>query len=281
LIKNFSDASKLILDIRIVMNDEGKSKGYAFVDVVSEDIANFIVEEINSDNSSSKIICAITKSFDENDERTIFINNLPYNTNEAEIKSIFSKFGTVIDVRLKRENSNNANSKIKGYGFVEFSKPDIIDNLLKCNEVIIIKGRQVVLKPSKSYNKIKQGIKHVVHISNLDYSIQESDLEEFFRKNDCFMIIEIKLLKTISGESKGIALVEFSTEEMLIKAIHLSGSQINSRPITIKKALSNKIGENLIKEEVKSNKTADNLLSESKGKLNNKDFKKMLFEINK
>ena len=83
-----------IIDIRIVKDKKGNSKGFAFVDLENEEIANSTAELLNKTIIDENIInCAVSKppSLGENDNRTLFINNIPSTANQNKIREIFEK----------------------------------------------------------------------------------------------------------------------------------------------------------------------------------------------
>lgn len=234
----------IIKDIRIVLNKEGKSRGYAFVDVNDVISANALVKIFNqlSIDNPNKLKCAISHSYEEDDNRTIFINNLNFQTTEHEIIEAFSKYGNILDVRLKKQDTNPY--LLKGYGFIEYTSEEEVSKLLRENPIIEIRNRKIIVKPSKTNTKVKQGIKHTAFISNLKYEVIEKDLEEFFISNKLERIVDCRILKTVDGKSKGVAIIEFSNEDELIKAVKLSGTAFKERAINIKRTYNNNVSEN-------------------------------------
>lgn len=51
----------------------------------------------------------------------IYVGNLPYRTEESELRELFEEFGEVISVRLI---TDRATGRKKGFGFVEMSDED-------------------------------------------------------------------------------------------------------------------------------------------------------------
>jgi len=83
-----------IEDIRIVRDKRGNSKGFAFVDFSTTDEATECARIINNKEIGVQIIsCAVSKppALGENDKRTIFVNNLPYDATEDSMKSTFEQ----------------------------------------------------------------------------------------------------------------------------------------------------------------------------------------------
>lgn len=78
-----------------------------------------------------------TKSFNSSvtqlSTTTLYVGNLPYKANEAQVKSIFSDYGEVFAVRLMKDKKTG---KRRGFGFVVMSQaeaPDAIKNLNEYN----------------------------------------------------------------------------------------------------------------------------------------------------
>jgi RNA recognition motif-containing protein len=53
--------------------------------------------------------------------KTIYVGNIPWTTNEDELKTYFSEVGEIISVRIITER---ATGRSKGYGFVEVAEED-------------------------------------------------------------------------------------------------------------------------------------------------------------
>ncbi|KAG7207401.1 hypothetical protein KM043_009053 [Ampulex compressa] len=81
-------------------------------------------------------VCRVTpvKQKENIDDCTIYVQNLPPDTNHEMLSSIFSQYGPVVYVSVPRYKSNK---KIKGFAFVEFEKPDDVE---KCIQVFKKKG---------------------------------------------------------------------------------------------------------------------------------------------
>ncbi len=77
---------------------------------------------------------------------TLFLRNLPSETDENVIKSHLKKFGKIKSVRLMKNNSG----KIKNFGYVDFFNSESVDKALNSNDQIIIKGKQVAYEQAKS-----------------------------------------------------------------------------------------------------------------------------------
>ncbi len=92
-----------IEEIRIVRDKSGNSKGFAFVDFPSTNEAAECAKVLNNQKFDDHILsCAVSKppALGENDKRTIFINNLPFDATEDSVKSIFEPVFTYYNTLL-------------------------------------------------------------------------------------------------------------------------------------------------------------------------------------
>ena len=96
--------------------------------------------------NQATIITKINNNSLNDTNYTLFLRNLPSETDENVIKSHLKKFGKIKSVRLMKNNSG----KIKNFGYVDFLNSESVDKALKSNDQIIIEGKQVVLEKAKS-----------------------------------------------------------------------------------------------------------------------------------
>ncbi|KAL4492117.1 hypothetical protein ABPG73_003065 [Tetrahymena malaccensis] len=123
-----------IIRVNILKNEQGCSKGIAFVSFETEEGCNKAVELNNSDFMGRYIIIEKTNPKTErpthlnNDEesKTIFVGNLSFKTDKETIKKFFSSCGKVADACIAE-----AEGKSRGFGFVEFEDRSCVENALK------------------------------------------------------------------------------------------------------------------------------------------------------
>ncbi len=270
-----------INEIRLVRDRKGNSKGIAFIDLPTIEQAHDCAILLNNKQLDDNIItCAVSKppNLGENDSRTIFVNNISYESTQNEIKSAFEQYGQILDVRLIYDKNNN---RPKGYCYVEFADENSVQKVLNDKYNFVIEGRKVIIKPSESVTKLREKIKYVAHITNLPFSLTESKIKEFFIEHDVDKINDILISRDDQGNSKGFGFVEFNNSESLLKAIQLTGKLIRGRPVCIKESKRNitrskkrKASQDIEKEILpnKKMKVSEN----SKTGLSNKDFRQYL-----
>lgn len=79
-------------------------------------------------------VCRITpiKKKENEDQCTVYVQNLPPDTDHDWLISLFSKYGPVDYVSIPRYKYNRA---IKGFAFVEFDKPSSAQECIKVRKV--------------------------------------------------------------------------------------------------------------------------------------------------
>jgi len=71
---------------------------------------------------------------------TIFVGNLPWSTDETELKKLFEKCGEVVNARIVRQSWT---SRSRGFGYVEFAQEASVDTAVQ--KQLTIKDRELRL----------------------------------------------------------------------------------------------------------------------------------------
>lgn len=78
----------------------------------------------------------------DSDQGKLFIGGISWDTNEDKLKEHFSNYGDVLNTSVMREKNTG---KPRGFGFVVFSDPAVLDAVLEDKHVI--DGRTVIPLP--------------------------------------------------------------------------------------------------------------------------------------
>jgi polyadenylate-binding protein len=124
----------------VMKGDDGKSKGFGFINFDTPEQAEKAVNEMNGKEIGGKAIYAgraQKKSERESELRSkfeqmkmehmqkyqgvnLYIKNLEDDYDDDKLRAIFTPYGTVTSCKVMRDNKNNS----KGFGFVCFSNPE-------------------------------------------------------------------------------------------------------------------------------------------------------------
>ena len=79
---------------------------------------------------------------------TVFVGNLPYIVSEEEVRTCFTKYGKILNVRLVRDPKTFVG---KGIGYVQFADGDMMRQAIESD--IKFKGRELRLKKATDPKK--------------------------------------------------------------------------------------------------------------------------------
>jgi nucleolin len=179
----------------------------------------------------------------------LFVKNLSYDSNEKSLKSFFSKYGSVTNVKLLKRDDG----KPKGIGFVGFSSRKEAQKAIDDADNLECDGRKIGVsfsneKPSSRDNgNFKQrgnerggndrdrggnrDSGNTVFMGNLSFKTSEDSIRKFFR--DCGKIADIRIAKTPEGKMKGFCHVEFDDNDGASSACQKNGEELDERQVRI------------------------------------------------
>ncbi|NXF65824.1 NUCL protein, partial [Ciccaba nigrolineata] len=208
------------LEIRIVMNKEGNSKGMAYIEFKTEAEANKALEEKQGteidgramviDFTGEKSHQDHQKGGGERESKTLIVNNLSYAASEETLQELFKKASSI---KMPQTNQGRP----KGYAFVEFpTTEDAKEALNSCNNTEI-EGRAIRLEFSspawqKGNMNARGGFNQqskTLFVRGLSEDTTEETLRESFEGSVSARIVTDR----DTGSSKGFGFVDFSSPE--------------------------------------------------------------------
>ncbi|NXN43406.1 NUCL protein, partial [Rhinoptilus africanus] len=214
------DVFKNALEIRIVLNKEGNSKGMAYIEFKTEAEANKALEEKQGaeidgramviDFTGEKSQQDHQKGGGERESKTLIVNNLSYAASEETLQELFKKASSI---KMPQTNQGRP----KGYAFVEFpTAEDAREALNSCNNTEI-EGRAIRLEFSspawqKGNMNARGGFNQqskTLFVRGLSEDTTEETLRESFEGSISARIVTDR----DTGSSKGFGFVDFSSPE--------------------------------------------------------------------
>ena len=188
----------------------------------------------------------------------LFVKNMSYDSSEKSLKSFFSKYGTVTNVKiLKRDDG-----KSKGIGFVGFSSRKEAQSAIDDAENLNCDGRTVQVSYSNEKKPDRGGDRggyqqrgndrggdrggdrgdrggsrggndsgNTVFMGNLSFKTSEDSIRKFLR--DCGKIADIRIAKNPDGKMKGFCHVEFEDNDAANSAVQKNGQDLDERQVKI------------------------------------------------
>ncbi|XP_023764654.2 polyadenylate-binding protein 7 [Lactuca sativa] len=241
-----------ILSCKVVTHEDGKSKGYGFVQFDSVECANVAIEKLNGTSLGGKQIY-VGKFVKKSDRilptpdakyTNLYIKNLDEDISEDILDQTFSKFGKIVSLVISRDD----NGASRGFGFVNFENPDdarkAVEDVngmnLGSKALYVARAqkkaeREQILRRQFEDMRKEQIAKYQgsnVYVKNIDDDVTENELQEHF--SQCGTITSAKLMCDDKGLSKGFGFVCFSTPDEATKAVNtLHGYMFHRKPLYV------------------------------------------------
>ncbi|XP_019086703.1 PREDICTED: polyadenylate-binding protein 4-like [Camelina sativa] len=199
-----------VVSVRLIVSNQGKHLGYAFVEFASANLAKKALKEKNGKYLHDHMIFLMREHDESPDyvealavqKKTIFVSHISPQTQISHIISFFKYVGEVVHVRLI---SNNEGRHLS-YGFVEFSSDKEAKKALEKKNGEYLHDRKIFLEMFHAPNhppKYKYCIDY--HVWYEDYLTQESLLlEEEKRQGKDLMKLPILLSHLLSQRRRSL-----------------------------------------------------------------------------
>ncbi|KAF8403181.1 hypothetical protein HHK36_011278 [Tetracentron sinense] len=241
-----------ILSCKVMMSLDGKSKGYGFVQLDSEESANSAIEKINGSFVGGKQI--YVGNFVKKSERAqsspdakytnLYVKNLDHDVTEELLKERFSEFGKITNLVISKESNGNS----RGFGFVNFDSPNDAKLAMEAMHGTQLGSKAIYVARAQKKAEREQILSHQfeerrheqiqkykgsnIYVKNIDDNVDDDELREHF--SQCGTITSAKLMRDEKGISKGFGFVCFSTSEEAHKAVNtLHGYMFHRKPLYV------------------------------------------------
>ncbi|CAL5205091.1 unnamed protein product [Lathyrus oleraceus] len=241
-----------ILSSKVVVTEDGKSKGYGFVQFETEESANTAIENLNGSVIHDKQIY-VGKFVKKSDRvmsgpdaryTNLYVKNLDLDITETLLQEKFSSFGKIISLAIAKNN----NGMSRGFGFVNFDKPDdakrameAMNGLQLGSKILYVSRaqkkaeREQILHQQFEEKRKEQVLKYKgsnIYVKNINDTVSDEGLRGHFCA--CGTITSAKVMRDDKGISKGFGFVCFSTPEEANKAVNtFHGFMFHGKPLYV------------------------------------------------
>jgi len=87
-------------------------------------------------------------------ETKLYVGNLPYNTNEDALRTLFGQAGTVASVEIIKDRDTG---RSKGFAFVEMSSQSDVENAIRMFNGYSLDNRQIKVNVAKPREERPRG----------------------------------------------------------------------------------------------------------------------------
>ncbi|TSK38431.1 RNA-binding protein 28 [Bagarius yarrelli] len=211
----------------------------------------------------------------------IIIRNLSFKCSEADLKDVFSKYGTVLDVKIPLK----PDGKKRGFAFVQFKNMLEAGKALAATNLKEIKDRRVAVDWAVSKDKFlagqlgsaaaKEKRKNplpsdvnegkTIFIRNLSYDSEDEAIEQVLLQFGELRYVRV-VMNAETGHSKGCAFAQFKNKEAAEKCLaaaqtesETGGVRVDGRKLNIVLAVTREDASKLKNKKVKTHKGSRNL----------------------
>jgi hypothetical protein len=162
-------------------------------------------------------------SREENLERKVFIGGISWDTAEPDLFEYFSRFGEVVSVNIKYDQSTG---RSRGFGFIEFGTTDATNEAIK-QKIHDIKGKQCEVKRAMSRENKK------VFVGGISNDFPAEDLKNYFNKYGEVEEVELPMDKT-TNRRRNFVFVVFKDENGANRAVEQTKHLLGDRYCDVK-----------------------------------------------
>ncbi|EHK98504.1 putative Uncharacterized RNA-binding protein [Glarea lozoyensis 74030] len=191
----------------------------------------------------------------DRENTTVMVTNLPVEATQTKVRQYFKEYGHINSLAIKPEPDKGSATAV-----IEFRSPlDVQSALLRDMKFVYVTfrtreaaaaatrldGEQVAgqYKLVAKYSdpgakKEREGAmaeEREVHVTGIDFSLNERDLKEIFGKYGT--VDKVRLLKKPNGESKGAGFISFEKKGDATAALVLDKTKVKSRVLTVEVSL--------------------------------------------
>ncbi|KAH7553627.1 hypothetical protein JRO89_XS12G0035600 [Xanthoceras sorbifolium] len=241
-----------IISCKVAMSEDGRSRGYGFVQFETEESANAAIENLNGSTVGDKQIY-VGKFLRKNDRilpspdakyTNLYVKNLDLDVTEELLLEKFSEFGKIVSLVIAKDENGTS----RGFGFVNFDNPDdarqateAMNGLLLGSKILYVARaqkkaeREQILRRQFEEKRKEQMLKYQgsnVYVKNIDDEVTDEELRKHF--SQCGTITSAKLMRDDKGINKGFGFVCFSTPEEASKAVNtFHGYMFHRKPLYV------------------------------------------------
>ncbi|KAK4392127.1 Polyadenylate-binding protein 7 [Sesamum angolense] len=238
--------------VKVVTSDDGKSRGYGFVQFESETSAKAAIEKLHgsTDGDKQMYVGKFVKKSDravpshEAKYTNLYIKNLDTGFSEEGLEEKFSQYGKIVSLAISKDD----NGASRGFGFVNFENPDDAKRAVEAlhgsqlgSKVLYVaraqkkSEREELLRRQFEEKRKEQILKYQasnVYVKNIDDDVSDDELREHF--SQCGTITSAKIMRDDKGVSKGFGFVCFSIPEEANKAVYtFHGFMLRRKPLYV------------------------------------------------
>ncbi|XP_058101490.1 heterogeneous nuclear ribonucleoprotein 1-like [Magnolia sinica] len=184
----------------------------------------------------------------DSDQGKLFIGGISWETSEDNLKEYFGKYGEVLQTVIMKDK---ATGRPRGFGFVVFSDPSVLDHVLQDKHTI--DGRTVEAKRALSREEqhtSRSGNPNAgrnvpgggniktkkIFVGGLPPTLTEEGFRQYF-ENYGHVTDVVVMYDQTTQRPRGFGFISFDTEDAVDRVLHKSFHELNGKLVEVKRAL--------------------------------------------
>ncbi|WWD19756.1 polyadenylate-binding protein, cytoplasmic and nuclear [Kwoniella shandongensis] len=233
-----------ILSCKVGTDENGKSRGFAFVHYSTGEAADAAIKAVNGMLLNDKKVYVghhigkrerLSKVEEQRAQFTnVYIKNVDLEVTEEEFEALVKPFGETISVALSKDESGAS----KGFGFVNYEDHEAARKAVEELNDKEVKGKKLYVGRAQSKLEREAELKkshEEKRMENEAKSADEWDDDRLRAEFDSFgTITSCKVMKDDNEVSRGFGFVCFSSPDEATKAVsEMNGKMIGTKPLYV------------------------------------------------
>ncbi|KAL5669771.1 hypothetical protein ACJX0J_021992, partial [Zea mays] len=143
----------------------------------------------------------------------IFVGGLPRDTTDATFVRHFGQYGEIVDSVIMKDRHT---SQPRGFGFITYSDPAVVDKVIEDNHVI--NGKQVEIKRTIPKGSVQSSSKDFktkkIFVGGLPSTLTEDEFKSFFARYGTVVDHQI-MFDHETKRSRGFGFIVFASEQVV------------------------------------------------------------------
>lgn len=183
----------------------------------------------------------------DSDQGKLFIGGISWETTEENLRGYFEKYGEVLQTVIMRDKLTG---KPRGFGFVVFADPSILDRVLE--DTHTIDGRTVEAKRALSREQQTTGRSEnpnsgrggstintrtkKIFVGGLPASLSEDEFRQYFQTYGNVVDVVV-MYDQNTQRPRGFGFISFDEEEAVDRVLHKTFHDLQGKQVEVKRAL--------------------------------------------
>ena len=185
----------------------------------------------------------------DSDEGKLFVGGIPWDTTEEKLNEYFSKYGEVTQTVIMRDKTTG---RPRGFGFVVFSDPSVLDRVLQDKHTIgdkVVEAKRA-LSREEQYSSSRTGNPNAgrtsggggnfrtkkIFVGGLPPTLAEDGFRQYFETFGQVTDVVI-MYDQNTQRPRGFGFISFDTEDAADRVLFKNFHELNGKLVEVKRAL--------------------------------------------